>query len=63
MDRITELARERGQLPDRFYNQIDDTRTLQEKYISEKARVMSEILDSDEADETVVILSTTTKRK
>ena len=61
MDITTKIAWEKGKIPERIYNQLDDTRSIQEIYVSEKERAYSEIVGDPESEDTVVQIHTTYK--
>ena len=61
MDITTKISWEKGTIPERFYNQLDNTRSIQEIYVSEKERAYSEIVGDPESEETVVQINTTYK--
>lgn len=54
MDINTKIANDRGMIPTRYFNQLDDTRSIQEKYIEAKDFFMSEYTDIDEEETTTV---------
>ena len=54
MDINTKIAKDFGMIPTRYFNQLDDTRTIQEKYIEAREFFMSEYVDVDEEEITAV---------
>lgn len=54
MDINTKIAKDFGMIPTRYFNQLDDTRSIQEKYIEAREFFMSEYADVDEEETTAV---------
>ncbi len=54
MDINTKIAKDFGMIPTRYFNQLDDTRSVQEKYMEARDFFMSEYTDIDEEEATVV---------
>ena len=60
MDHSTKYAYENGKIPTRYYNQLDDTRSITEKYNESHKAVLDQLTESDETTE--IIITTTTGR-
>ena len=63
MDINTKVAIQRGQLPDRFLNQLDHTRSIQENYISGKENAYDIFIPEEDDSTTEVILTVVRKDK
>lgn len=58
MDINTTYSIQKDRLPERYRNQIDQTLSIQENYISGKERAYSEVV-AEPAEETVINIETT----
>lgn len=61
LDRTSALARERGNLPNRYYYQLNG-KSPQENYIEQKKEMIEKLL-SDEEDDTVIAVRTVVEKE
>jgi len=61
MDINTTYSIQKGWLPERLYNQLDKSQSIEEVYMTEKQRAYEEIIGDPESEETVVSIETTYK--
>ena len=63
MDINTKIANDRGMIPTRYFNQLDDTRSIHEKYMEAHDFFMGQYADVDEEETTVVHVTFERKNK
>ena len=61
MDINTMYSIQKGWLPERFYNQLNKSQSIEEVYMAEKQRIYDEVIGDSESEETVVHVETTYK--
>ena len=57
----TKYGIQKGKLPDRYLNQIENKYSVQEKYISERERTYEETFLTPDSEKDEIIISTTYK--